>query len=143
MNKLRKFLAERTVGYVLSATAALCAFVVAAIYGACFWTDAERFSFVAFLLPLVGGVAFTALGIFRPTAPFAPAVLAVCLYVALLQFLSHQVIYLSDVFYGGVTAAAISSLDGGFSACFFLLLLGGGLSVSGIFMKMYRRAEDE
>ena len=139
IHRIQRYFSEKSVGYYLALAAAVLSVAGAAVYGGSFSSDEERFSLAAFILPLAGSVAFLGLSAFRVTAPFSSAALAACVYGAFLLFVSRQIIYLSDVFYGGVTLSAIASLDGGFVACVLLFLSGIGLSVAGIFLKTYKK----
>lgn len=138
MQIILKYLKTRTVGFWLSLAAALIVAAQAFVYVAAFGNDVEKMSWAAFALSLVGSVAFFGLSVSRYTSSYAPAVLAACAFTAFLQFISKQIIYLSDVFYGGVTASAIASLNGSFVACLVLLILGTGLATAGIFIRQYR-----
>lgn len=142
MDKILNFLRTRTVGFWLACTAALIVFVQAFIYLDGFSNDVEKMSWAAFALSLCGAAAFAGLSISRYTAPYAPAALAACAFVAFLQFVTGQIIYLSDVFYGGVTSSAIASLNSDFVACAVLLIISTGLAVAGIFTKQ-RKTENE
>ncbi len=139
MSKILHFIKTRTVGFWLGCGAALIVFVQAFLYLAEFGNDVEKMSWAAFALSLCGAVLFAGLSVSRYTAPYASAALAVCCFVAFLQFISGQIIYLSDVFYGGVTASAIASLNGTFVACVVLLVVSTGLAVAGIFMKQSKK----
>lgn len=142
MDKILNFLKTRTVGFWLTCAAALLVFVQAFVYLDEFSNDVEKMSWAAFALSLCGVAAFAGLSVSRHTAPYAPAALAVCAFVAFLQFVSGQIIYLSDVFYGGVTASAIASLNGAFVACAVLLILSTGLAVAGIFTRQRKKEID-
>ncbi len=142
MGKILNFVKTRTVGYWLSCCAALIVFVQAFVYLTEFGNDVEKMSWAAFALSLCGAVLFAGLSVSRYTAPYAPVALAACSFVAFLQFISRQIIYLSDVFYGGVTASAIASLNGTFVACVVLLIVSTGLAVAGIFMKQSKKETD-
>ena len=139
MNNLLTFIKTRSIGFWLPAAAALLALVQAFVYLAGFGNDVEKMSWTAFALPLCGAAAFAGLSVSKYTASYASAVLAACAFTAFLLFIQGQIIYLSDVFYGGVNASSIATLSGEFIVCTLFLLVCTGLAVAGIFMEQCKK----
>lgn len=129
---------ERGWGFYVSLAGAAAVFAAACVYAAAYGPDPDFSAAVAacaFLAPL----CFALLTAFRPTAPLACPVCAALAYAALLVFLTSSVIYLSDVFFGGVTAAAIAALKPAFTAFVVLMTAGVALTTLGIFARQGRK----
>lgn len=138
MIKIINFFKTRRVGFYLSCVSALLLFCQSFIYLSGFGSDVEKMSWAAFALSLCGAVLFSALSVSKYTSSYASPALALFSFIAFLQFISRQIIYLSDVFYGGVTSSAIASLNGSFVACAVILILCISLAVAGIFTRQYK-----
>lgn len=127
MDLLKQILRKRTVGFWLTAGAAVLSVVEAILYKFAV-TDARYYSDPSFFLALFAFLPFLALAAFKATERYAPAALAVMVFLAFLTFLRPQSGYIGDIVYGASPSAK-------YIATIVLLVVNMGLSVAGIFMK--------
>ena len=109
METVKKFFKKKTVGFYLSAVAALLSLVTAIVYAAAY-NGSNYMSWAAFAMFVLAFVAFVALSLFGVTYRFAPAVGGVLDLIAMCLYIGAVYMYLSEVFYGGITAAAVGRM---------------------------------
>lgn len=138
---LNQFFRTRGVGFYVGAAAALLALVVSFLYlGG--YVGSVYMSWWVFLLPLLSALCFAAMSIFRITERWAPVVVALFNFIAFLLFASATYLYLTQVFYAGVSAAAFSNMDPFFLISAIGLLLATILGNIAVYLKP-ARAEKE
>lgn len=104
-----KIVYKRTAGVLFAVIAALVGIAAAVIYYRSYG-ETQYYDKIAALLPFVGAALFVVLWCIRPTANFAPAVLFACVFAAFLVYVHAVYMYLSEVFYSGITSEAIASI---------------------------------
>lgn len=142
MNILKVFFKKKTVGFYLSAAAALLSLATAIVYAAAYG-GTQYMSWTAFALMLAAFVCFIALGIPDVTARFAPVAVGVFGLISFGLYVLATYMYLSEVFYNGVSAAAMAELNPAYVFCLLAIVLIIGLSIAGIFMKQTRGAVEK
>lgn len=128
MEKIKKHLNLKcytSSGFYLSALTAVLCLVASIIYGAGFGKETltAYYSATVVVLPIVGAVLFIALALFKRTAQYAPVVLWGFAFAGLLSFISTAYMYLSGIFYNGISAEAFAMIDAAFMGTFVLLAL--------------------
>lgn len=120
-------------GFIVTVAAALLALVVSFVYlGG--YVDSIFMSWWVFVLPLVSAVAAGALIVFRKTAPYAALTVAVLNFAAWLVFIHATYLYLSEAFFGGVSAEALAGLDPFFVLSLVILPIVAILGNVGIYL---------
>ena len=137
MKIVKEFFRKKTVGFYLSAAAALLSLVTAIVYAAAY-SGSQYMSWAAFLIMLFAFIGFIALCIFDVTARFAPVLVGVLGLVSFALYVLATYMYLSEVFYNGVTAAAMAELNPAYVFCLVAIIIVIGLSIAGIFMKQIK-----
>ena len=140
METVKKFFKKKTVGFYLSAVAALLSLVTAIVYAAAY-NGSNYMSWAAFAMFVLAFVAFVALSLFGVTYRFAPAVGGVLDLIAMCLYIGAVYMYLSEVFYGGITAAAMAELDPAFVFCLVASVVCIGLFIAGIFVRQRKRVK--
>lgn len=137
---------KKTVGFYLAAGAALLCIVAAVIYMAGFIGDRDLGSYYTAAVPallIVGALLFVGLSLFKTTAPFAPALLGVFTLTAFCLVIRNSYMYLSTVFYGGISLDAIATIKFGFTGSLIFPFIALALALAGIIMKQRKEENDE
>ena len=113
-----------TVFGLISAGVAVAASVVYYLQ----YNQTQYFDNLAFLLPLIGVALFLIVGMIPPVANFAPVALWAAAFAGLLLYVHAVYMYLSEVFYSGVTPETIASIDPGFVITTLLYLVASILT---------------
>ena len=140
MEFIRKFVTSVSVGYWLSLGAAVLSLVTGIVYAAAY-NGSNYMSWAAFAMFVVAFVAFAVLASLDATYRIAPAVGGTIDLIAMCLYISAVYMYLSEVFYGGITAAAMAELDPAFVFCLLASVLCVALFVAGIFVRQRRRVK--
>lgn len=127
MDLLKQIIRKRTVGFWLTAAAAVLSVIEAILYKNAV-TDMRYYSGLSFFLALFAILPFAGLAAFKVTERYAPAALAVMVFLSLLAFIRPQSGYIGDIIYGAVPSVA-------YVFTIVLLVLNLGLGIAGIFMK--------
>lgn len=127
----------KSVGFYFSAVAAILGIAAAAVYGAGFQKEtlSSYYSAVGVILPVLGAIAYLLLVAFKKTSQYAPVVLWLFVFAGLLAFVSKVYMYLSGVFYNGVSADTIAMIDPAFMGCAVLLILACVIGNAGIYLR--------
>lgn len=113
---------ELSVSYMIFAALSSVLAIVAAIVFQVSYHGTQYYELLAVILPLIGVAAFLLLNFVRPVRPFAGIVLWLFLFVSFLVYVHAVYMYLSEVFYSGITAEAISSISPAFIGTMVLYL---------------------
>lgn len=123
----------KTAGFVVTAAAALLALVTGFVYlGG--YVDSIYMSWWVFALSLIAAVVAGALITFRQTATFGALGVALLSFAALLVFIRKTYLYLSEVFYAGISAEAFANIDPYFAFSVVALLIAAILGNVGIYL---------
>lgn len=116
---LTQFFNKRTIrGFYLPLVGSLLSLAASIIYLSAY-TGTNYFNIAAFLLPLFSALGFIGLILFPITEKYASLCLELLSFLGFLFFLHASYLYLSTVFYDGVTLQAIKSIN----PCFVLTIL--------------------
>lgn len=139
---MTQFFKSRGVGFYVSAAGALLALIVSFVYlGG--YVSSVYMSWWVFLLPLLSALGFAAMSAFRLTERLAPVAVALLNFIAFLVFASATYLYLTQVFYAGVSADAFKNMDPCFLVSAIGLLLAFLLGNVGIYLKPARAVKGE
>lgn len=133
-NFFRAYFKTRTVGFYIMLGAALVALVQNFVYYGTYH-DVEMvhyFSTSAFIVPFIAFVACLAMSLFSFTDRWAALVLFGLEVCAFMLFIQGTYMYLSGALYGGLNAAALASLNGGFlssAILYVVVLIASGVAV--------------
>ena len=117
MNYIKNYFKSKGRGYFVALGAAVLAIISVIIYSAGFGADfPQYFSAAPVWLPILGIVGFLALSVHKLTAPYAPVVMWLLTFIALLLYVDAVYMYLTEVFYSGVNDETLAMLDGSFVA---------------------------
>lgn len=137
MDRIKELFKRKGLGFYLSAVAALLLLCVTVVYSVAF-SLAENGNLVVHpevvAVSFVGLAAFVALSLFSPTERYAGAALFVLSYVAFLLFVLNGYMYLTDVFYDGISLSAFGTLNGGYAFSLIGYIVVCVLSAVGVFM---------
>ena len=134
MESILNFFKRKTVGFYLCCAAALLSVIVAIVYGAAY-SGTDYMNGWAVALPIVGAVAFAVMSVFKQTEAYGAVVMGVLDLTGFLLFVQASYLYLSEVFYGGVSAAAFKMMNPAYIVCVLFFLIATVLSNVGIYMK--------
>lgn len=128
MKNIKKYLNLRFYtqpGFYVSAAAAVFGLVAAIIFSIGFGKEglSEYYSVTVVLLPIFGFIAFIALAAFERTAQYSPVAMWAFEFSALLAFISSAYMYLSGIFYNGISAESMAMIDSAFMGTAILLLI--------------------
>lgn len=147
MEKIKKHLNLKcytSVGFYFSATAALLALIAAIVYGAGFQKEtlSQYYSAAPVALLVVGFIVYLVLVAFKESSVFAPKVLWAFTFAGFLSFIGTAYMYLSGVFYNGVSLSAMSLIDSVFMGSAVLMLIACILGNAAIWMKQTGKEEE-
>lgn len=134
MLPLKRFFGSKAAGFYVCLCALLLSLAAAVVYAACY-NGTMYMSWWAFAVPLIAAAGFAGLSLFRATSVCAPAVLGLGDFTAFLLYIRHVYIYLSEVFYAGLSAEAFANIAPEFFACTLLFFAAFVLSVVGVCMR--------
>ena len=140
MELIKRFVSNAGVGFWLSLGASVLSFITGIVYAAAY-NGSNYMSWAAFAMFVLAFVAFVALSLFGVTYRFAPAVGGVLDLIAMCLYIGAVYMYLSEVFYGGITAAAMAELDPAFVFCLVASVVCIGLFIAGIFVRQRKRVK--
>ena len=131
MVDLKKLIKGKAAGFYLAASAALLSVVVAVVY-AIGYAQSEYMSWTAFALALIAAIAFIGMSLFKITSPWASVALCAIDFISFLLYIHAVYMYLSEVFYGGVTLSAMVQLNPFFVVCsviWLIAVIAGNVSI--------------
>ena len=137
----RQSFREKSVGFYVAVLTAGLSLVNAIVY-VTGYASSEYFSWSVFVCALLAALSFAALCWNKFTLPFAPVVLGLFDLAAFLAFIRYTYAYLSEVFYGGITAEAFKTIEPIFIACVLLLLIGVILSIVAICLPQRKKTAE-
>lgn len=117
------------------ALAAVALSLAEAIVYAVSYTDTDYYSVWGIVLPVLGAALFLLLSLFRVTTPYAPAVLFAFDLAAFAAYVNAVYMYLTEVFYGGLTAEAFAALSPEFVACTVMYLASFIIANVSVYLK--------
>ncbi|GEM_PF-888715 len=133
MQRIKTFFQGRSIlGFYLPALAMILALVSSLLYQITYF-GTSYYNIIAFLFPLLSGVSFLVLIAFSKTERFASLAMGVLIFVGLLLFIRYVYMYLSTVFYDGISFDAISHMDSRFILIFLFELSAVIISNIGIY----------
>lgn len=119
--EIKSTMLSKRAGFFIALAAAVLSVAEAIVYASCY-TNTDYYSVWGVLLPILGAVLFLLLSLFRVTTPYAPAVLFAFDLAAFAAYVNAVYMYLTEVFYGGLTAEAFAALSPAFVACTIMYL---------------------
>lgn len=141
---MKKFFKSRGAGFYTSASAAVLSLVTLIVYLVYANKGGMQYFSVAAAVLLAASVVFFAAGcLYKHTERLAAVFQAVLVFAALLVFIYACYRYFTEVFYGGVNAAAFEIMNKWFLASIILFFISTVLSQIGVYMRQSRRAEAE
>lgn len=128
MEKIKKYLnltCYRQPGFYVAAAASLIGLIGAIVFGVGFGKEtlSEYYSVTVVILPVIGFVAFIVLEAFEKSAEYAPVAMWALEFSALLSFIASAYMYLSGIFYNGISADALAMIDPAFMGTAVLLII--------------------
>lgn len=133
MVNLKKFFQQRGIGFYLTAIAALLSLIIAIIYSIGYTGSVYFFGFV-FWMPLLAAAAFIAMAPFKALGHLSALVTGLIDFIMQLLFIVRFIPYLTGIFYSGITAQAISSLDFAFVFTLFGTIVAIVLANIGLYL---------
>lgn len=127
MNLIVNWIKKRTIGFWLVLAAAVLSVIEAVVYMNVI-KDVRYFSDLSFYLALFAFVPFLLLAVFSVTEKYAPAALALMVFLSLLAFFRPQTGLFGDIIFG-------AELSIGYFVTVILMCVNIGLGIAGIFMK--------
>lgn len=138
-----KFFSQRTIrGFYLPLAAALLSLIASIVYIAGY-LNTSYYNVTAFLFPLLGFVFFVAMSLFKWTKNYAAIALELFTFLGFLFFIRYVYLYLSTVFYAGISFQAIGTLSPVFVIVFFFELVAIVLSNFGLYVPPCKVNQEE
>lgn len=139
---IQHFLAERTVrGFYMPFVGALLCLAASIIYFVGY-NGTGYYNLLAFLMPLIGAAVYLILAFLPWTQRFAAGVLEAFAFASFLLFIRFVYLYLSEVFYAGITPTAIASLKPQFVLVFAFELVAVILANFGIYVAPKKKLDE-
>lgn len=140
MEKLKKYFRERGIGFYLTAAAALLSLIVAIVYIAGYMGSVYFYWFV-FIMPVLAAVAFVAMAPFKFLGHLSALVTGIIDFIMLLLFIVYFIPYLTGIFYSGINAQSLASLDFAFIFTLFGTIAAIVLANIGMYKSHTRKEE--
>ena len=140
-NYFKTFFKSRSVGYWLF----VCAAILAAVGSGVYYGMYRDISLLRYytpgpaIIPLAVSLTALVLSLIRPLSGWMPAALFVAEFYSLCMYIDGSYMYLSSIFYGGVTADAIASISIGFILPIVFFLIVSVLSAVAMFMRSEKK----
>lgn len=119
---IQEFFQTRREGFYLALAAAVLSVVEAIVY-LVGYIGSPYMSLWAAILPFVAAALFAVLCMFKVTERWAPLAMTVVDFIAFLLYINAVYLYLSEVFFAGVTAEAFKRINPLFVAATILYLV--------------------
>ena len=128
MENIKKYLNTdfyKTVGFYLTAASVLFSLIGGIVYAVCFQREflVGYYTPTVLVLPIVSLILTAAMLAFKPTAAYAPVVGWGFSFAAFLAFAGTSYMYLSGVFYNGISAEAFALMDSAYMFVAVVLLI--------------------
>ena len=140
-----RFVRTRAAGFYLTAVTVILAIVQMIVYQATYGAGNSKLSVYyapeAIILSVVAVVLCIAMMLCKWTDPWAPLVLFALEFWSFLMFASGTYLYLTEVFYAGVTAEAFGILEGGFTLSVILYVAILLCSIVALFMRQSKKED--
>ena len=129
-----QFFKNRTIrGFYLPCVAALLSLIASIIYIAGYM-GSSYYNILPFLFPLIGAVLFFGLIFFKLTERFAALVNEIFTFLGFLFFIRYVYLYLSTVFYDGISLQAIANISPVFTCVLLFELIAIVLANFGLYI---------
>ena len=129
-----QFFKNRTIrGFYLPCVAALLSLIASIIYIAGYM-GSSYYNILPFLFPLIGAVLFFGLIFFKLTERFAALVTEIFTFLGFLFFIRYVYLYLSTVFYDGISLQAIANISPVFTCVLLFELIAIVLANFGLYI---------
>lgn len=113
---------SKTTGFWIGLSAAVVAVLQGILY-AVWYKQTAFYDSAAVVVSIVGAVIFLLLSASRYSSPFAPVALAVANFFGFLMYVKATYMYLADVFYGGINATSLASIDKEYVICVVMFVV--------------------
>ena len=129
-----QFFKNRTIrGFYLPCVAALLSLIASIIYISGYM-GSSYYNILPFLFPLIGAVLFFGLIFFKLTERFAALVNEIFTFLGFLFFIRYVYLYLSTVFYDGISLQAIANISPVFTCVLLFELIAIVLANFGLYI---------
>ncbi len=148
MEKIKKYLntdCYKNIGFYFTAVSAVLAFIAGLVYAGAFKKEflTGYYTAAVVILPIISLVLTILLAAFKPTSGIAPIVSWGMSLIAFLTFAGTSYMYLSGVFYNGVSAEAFKLIDGSYLFIAIALLVSAILGNVALWLKQGEKEEIE
>lgn len=146
MEKIKKYLntdCYKNIGFYFTAVSAVLAFIAGIVYAGAFKKEflTGYYTAAVVILPIISLVLAVLLEAFKPTANIAPIVSWGLSLITFLTFAGTSYMYLSGVFYNGVSAEAFALVDGGYLFIAIAFLVSAILGNVALWLKQSETTE--
>ncbi len=146
MEKIKKYLntdCYKNIGCYFTAVSAVLAFVAGLVYAGAFKQEflTGYYTAAVVVLPIISLVLTVLLAAFKPTANIAPIASWGLSLITFLTFAGTSYMYLSGVFYNGVSAEAFALIDGSYLFIAIALLVSAILGNVALWLKQRETTE--
>lgn len=140
LNIIKDFFKSKSYGYYFALGAAALCLVTVILYATGFGAEfPDYYDSTPVWLPVVGVIAFLGLSVSRYTAKYAPAVMGVFVFAAMLLYADAVYMYLTEVFYSGVNDETLEMLSPKFVACTVMYVLSAVACNVAIWLRQLRK----
>lgn len=146
MEKIKKYLntdCYKNIGFYFTAVSAVLAFVAGIVYAGAFKQEflTGYYTAAVVILPIISLVLTVLLAAFKPTAGIAPIVSWGMNLITFLTFAGTSYMYLSGVFFNGISAEGFAILDGSYLFITIALLVSAILGNVALWLKQRETTE--
>lgn len=134
LDNIKKTMTSKWIGFYLGVSSIIIGIIVAIIYQI-HYQGSAYYSNVSVILPFIAALLFIILSLFKQTSKFAPIVSSVLIFVAFLVFINASYMYLSEVFYSGISKESLAALDKTYVVCILLFLISAIIGNVSIYKK--------
>ncbi len=146
MEKIKKYLntdCYKNIGFYFTAVSAVLAFIAGIVYAGAFKQEflTGYYTAAVVILPIISLVVTVLLAAFKPTANIAPIVSWGLSLITFLTFAGTSYMYLSGVFFNGISAEGFAILDGSYLFITIALLVSAILGNVALWLKQSKTKE--
>lgn len=134
LDNIKQTITSKWIGFYLGVSSIVIGIIVAIIYQV-HYTGTAYYSSVAVILPFIAALLFIGLSLFKETSKFAPIISSILIFIAFLIFINASYMYLSEVFYSGISKETLQALDKTYVVCIVLFLISGIVGNVAIYKK--------
>ena len=139
---IKDYFKSKSYGYYVAIGAAVLSIITVIVYATGFGAEfPDYYNSTPVWLPVVGVIAFIGLSLSKYTAKYAPAVMGVFVFAAMLLYADAVYMYVTEVFYSGVNDETLEMLSSSFVASTVLYVLSAVACNVAIWLRQLKKPQ--